>query len=101
LPRYASGIIFTVCGAVSCVGAGVLCVCVGVADGVVRVGEGDAEGTLLVVVPDVGLPDGEKRPIWFSRKPASANRSNRISATRGQVQGLRPFRRGSSEGASS
>src|SRR5690349_24651587 len=94
---------FTVSGVGSWVGVGVgvLRVCVGVADGVVRVGLADVAGALVEVAPGEGSPEGEKSPNWLTRNPTRANRSSRIKATNGHVQGLRPLRRGSSAGSSS
>src|SRR5215217_3810191 len=94
---------FTVSGVGVGVGVGVDVsrVWVGVADVVVRVGLADVAGALLMAGLDEGLPDGEKSPSWLTRNPTRANRSSRIRAINGQVQGLRPLRRGSSAGSSS
>src|SRR5215218_1634799 len=91
----------TVSGVGVGVGVGVARVWVGVADVVVRVGLADVAGALVEAGLDEGLPEGEKSPSWLTRNPTRANRSSRIRAINGQVQGLRPLRRGSSTGSSS
>lgn len=76
-------------------GASEVSVGVGVGEDDVDEDDGLAERLGLAEVDWLGEGVGEKNPDWEIRKPTSANKTRRINATRGHVQGLRFLRSGS------
>jgi hypothetical protein len=89
---------FTVVG----VGVGVGVALLGLGEGDVEVFDGLAlvDGGLLDAELLVASLEGKRMPCCVRKKPTSANRTSKIRAMRGQVQGLRPRRSGSSAGSS-
>src|SRR5918996_2720432 len=91
-PLYASGIRLMVDGVVW---VGVAEVAVGLGVVVVRVGVADVLMALLGGALLVAADCGNRMPACVRMIPMSAKRTSRISATSGQVQGLRLRRSGS------